>query len=134
LGDKVRAIILTQTKKVKRKDLGFYGDERSIDGYDYPIDPNSIFNSMNRGFINPVYGLSDREVIFFEGNPNPIGYEKDNSTDYLDRELKENWNNQLSGSKKRRLLPNKKILAVIIIIALLSVSLYMLIQQGIVKI
>jgi hypothetical protein len=115
----IRAIILTRNKRVIKKDIGFYDDEREIEGYDYWLDPNLIANKIEGN------SLKDQEVIYFEGNPTPIilvdelkpimkkdkidGYEKtgkkilwDNSPNILGDVVRNNFAKQTSGYKKKR--------------------------------
>ena len=62
----IKAIILTRNKRVIKKDIGFYDEEREIEGYDYWLDPNLVANKMEGE------SLKDQEVIYFEGNPTPV--------------------------------------------------------------
>ena len=116
----IRAIVLTRNKRVIKKDIGFYDDEREIEGYDYWLNPNLVANKIEGG------SLKDQEVIYFEGNPTPINLidemkpimkgdkiEKceatgnkilwDNSLNILGDVVRNNFAKQTSGYKKKRI-------------------------------
>ena len=125
LNEKVEAIILTQSKKVIHKELGFFGKDRSIDYNDYPINSNYVLNKLSRGYFNSNFVPTENEAIFWEGNPNPIQNEVDISNELNDLELKINWDNQFSGSKKRRInILNWKIIIPIIIIMAIAMGIF----------
>lgn len=113
----VSAIILTRTKDSIKKTIGFNENE-NIEGCDYQVNPNLVSVSLKRTLTHDELTIEDLEVLYFEGNPYPIGY-KDESEDLLNYTINVNWIKQVAGVKKR-MIKGRMLLLIIIVFMLVA--------------
>lgn len=112
---RINAIILTLSKKVKKVKVDSELDF-SFEGCLYELDPNKVCNKLVKD-RKGRWILKDQVAVYFEGNPNPIGY-SDTSTDLREQTILDNALRQVAGVKPRG---NKRKIAVLMLAVCLLV-------------
>lgn len=90
----LRVVILTRTKEAIFKNISLQSDNFKYKDGLYVISPKAIANHVFKGKVE------GSEIIFFEGNPNPITSKGivDGSNDFMDDEVLVNALKQTSHS------------------------------------